>query len=428
MPARRPRPAGERDLGARASARTGISTLRPARRRPARRARAADRVREPRARAREAGARGRRGRALAPSRTASATCADALAGARRAATASSSSTARPRFGPLTVNALAAADRVIVPVQAEYYALEGLSQLLGSIDLVKARLNPRLGVAGILLTMVDGRTRLAARGRGGAAPALRRPRLHDRPCRARCASPRRRATACPRSPTTAARPARRPTGRWRWSLSSAPDSTQRRGLGRGLEVLIGGGAGEPELAAPARRRDPPEPAPAAAAVRARGDRRPRRLDPQPGRPAAGRRAAARARRLRADRRRAPLARGPRGGPRDAAGDRARGRRPRHAAPRARRERRAREPVAGRGGARATPSLVDEFELSLGEVAERVGRSKPSVSNRLRLLELPEEVLWMLARGELTEGHARAVLARAGRRRTPAARAADRRATG
>jgi len=44
-----------------------------------------------------------------------------------------------------------------------------------------------------------------------------------------------------------------------------------------------------------------------------------------------------------------------------------------------------------------------------VAERVGRSKPGVSNRLRLLELPEEVLWMLARGELTEGHARAVLA-------------------
>jgi chromosome partitioning protein len=67
----------------------------------------------------------------------------------------------PSFGPLTVNALAAADRVLVPVQAEYYALEGLSQLLGSIDLVKRRLNPRLGVAGILLTMVDGRTRLAS---------------------------------------------------------------------------------------------------------------------------------------------------------------------------------------------------------------------------------------------------------------------------
>jgi chromosome partitioning protein len=67
----------------------------------------------------------------------------------------------PSFGPLTVNALAAADRAIVPVQAEYYALEGLSQLLGTLNLVKARLNPELGVAGILVTMADGRTRLSA---------------------------------------------------------------------------------------------------------------------------------------------------------------------------------------------------------------------------------------------------------------------------
>ncbi len=67
----------------------------------------------------------------------------------------------PSFGSLTVNALAAANRVLVPVQAEYYALEGLSQLLGTINLVKARLNPPLAVAGVLLTMADGRTRLSA---------------------------------------------------------------------------------------------------------------------------------------------------------------------------------------------------------------------------------------------------------------------------
>ncbi len=67
----------------------------------------------------------------------------------------------PSLGPLTVNALAASDRVVVPVQAEYYALEGLSQILQSIDLVKSRLNPKLGVAGVLLTMVDGRTRLSS---------------------------------------------------------------------------------------------------------------------------------------------------------------------------------------------------------------------------------------------------------------------------
>jgi chromosome partitioning protein len=67
----------------------------------------------------------------------------------------------PSLGPLTVNALAAADRVLVPVQAEYFALEGLSQLLESVELIRRRLNPRLGLGGVLLTMVDGRTRLAA---------------------------------------------------------------------------------------------------------------------------------------------------------------------------------------------------------------------------------------------------------------------------
>ena len=67
----------------------------------------------------------------------------------------------PSLGPLTVNALAAAGRVLVPVQAEYYALEGLSQLLRSVDIIKARLNPHLGIAGVLLTMVDARTRLSA---------------------------------------------------------------------------------------------------------------------------------------------------------------------------------------------------------------------------------------------------------------------------
>ncbi len=66
----------------------------------------------------------------------------------------------PSLGPLTVNALAAADRVIVPVQAEYYALEGLSQLMSSVNLVKARLNPGLAVGGVLITMTDGRTRLS----------------------------------------------------------------------------------------------------------------------------------------------------------------------------------------------------------------------------------------------------------------------------
>ena len=61
------------------------------------------------------------------------------------------------------------------------------------------------------------------------------------------------------------------------------------------------------------------------------------------------------------------------------------------------------------ARAYAVLIDEFGLSLGEVAGRIGRSKPTVSNRVRLLELPQDVLGMVERGQLTEGHARAVLA-------------------
>jgi len=67
----------------------------------------------------------------------------------------------PSLGPLTVNALGASDRVVVPVQTEYYALEGLAQLMQSINLIKARLNPSLAVAGVLLTMADSRTRLSA---------------------------------------------------------------------------------------------------------------------------------------------------------------------------------------------------------------------------------------------------------------------------
>jgi len=71
--------------------------------------------------------------------------------------------------------------------------------------------------------------------------------------------------------------------------------------------------------------------------------------------------------------------------------------------------AREQLTPVEEARAYAVLIDEFGLSLGEMAERVGRSKPSVSNRIRLLDLPDDVLGMLERGQLTEGHARAVLA-------------------
>ena len=195
------------------------------------------------------------------------------------------------------------------------------------------------------------------------------------------------------------------------MSSAPEApTPRRGLGRGLEVLVGGGeaadtellqlpldAIHPNPKQPRRRFEPEATAGLAASLRHQGV-----LQPVVVRPRAygGYELIAGERRWRAARE---------AGLDDDPGRRPERRRPRHAAAR-RSSRTSPARTSRRSRRRApTPSLIDEFELSLGDVAERVGRSKPSVSNRVRLLELPEDVLWMLARGELTEGHARAVLA-------------------
>lgn len=66
----------------------------------------------------------------------------------------------PSLGLLTVNTLAAADAVLIPIQCEYYALEGLSQLLNTVRIVQKNLNPRLQIEGVLLTMFDGRLKLS----------------------------------------------------------------------------------------------------------------------------------------------------------------------------------------------------------------------------------------------------------------------------
>jgi chromosome partitioning protein len=80
----------------------------------------------------------------------------------------------PALGLLTVNALTAADAVLIPLQCEYYALEGLTQLLATLNLVRDHLNPGLGVKGVVLTMYDGRTNLSA-----AVAAEARRHLGDR---------------------------------------------------------------------------------------------------------------------------------------------------------------------------------------------------------------------------------------------------------
>ncbi len=66
----------------------------------------------------------------------------------------------PSLGLLTINALTAVDKILIPIQCEYYALEGLSQLVESVRLVKKHLNPRLEVAGVVMTMFDVRTKIS----------------------------------------------------------------------------------------------------------------------------------------------------------------------------------------------------------------------------------------------------------------------------
>jgi ParB family transcriptional regulator, chromosome partitioning protein len=188
------------------------------------------------------------------------------------------------------------------------------------------------------------------------------------------------------------------------LSSVPE---RRGLGRGLEVLLGG-VGATELAElpvdaihpnprqPRRRFDSEAGAGLAESVRSQGVVQPVVVRP---RAAGGYELIAGERRWRAAR------------------DAGMGKVPaviREADDRDSLllglvENVARENLSPVEEARAFAVLMDEFSLPLGDVAERVGKSKPAVSNRVRLLELPEDVLAMLERRRLTEGHARAILA-------------------
>ena len=195
-----------------------------------------------------------------------------------------------------------------------------------------------------------------------------------------------------------------TGRPDTASTGADLGTQRRGLGRGLEVLIGG-ASTAELAQipvdqihanprqPRKRFDHEATAGLADSIRAQGVITPLLVRPRGG---GGFELIAGERRWRAARE---------------AGVETLPALVREAADRDALvlENVAREELTPVEEARAYAVLVDEFQLALGEVADRVGRSKPAISNRMRLLELSDDILAMLERGELTEGHARAVLA-------------------
>jgi ParB family transcriptional regulator, chromosome partitioning protein len=190
------------------------------------------------------------------------------------------------------------------------------------------------------------------------------------------------------------------------LSSAAE-VPRRGLGRGLEVLLGGDGGaelahvpvqmiHPNPRQPRRRFDGEATSGLADSIRAQGVVQPVLVRP---RPAGGYELIAGERRWRAAREA--------GVPTVPALIREADER--DALLLGLVENVAREQLSPVEEARAYALLLDEFGLTLGEIGERVGRSKPTVSNRLRLLELPDDVLAMLERGELSEGHARAVLA-------------------
>ena len=192
------------------------------------------------------------------------------------------------------------------------------------------------------------------------------------------------------------------------MSSAPESSPRRGLGRGLEVLIGGTPAPSELLEipvdaihpnpkqPRRRFEAEAASGLADSVRKQGVIQPLLVRP---RGIGGYEIVAGERRWRAAR------------------EAGRETIPAVVRPLDDRdtlllglvENVAREQLTAVEESRAYAVLIDEFGLSLGDVAERVGRSKPSVSNRIRLLELPDDVLGMVERGQLSEGHARAVLA-------------------
>ena len=330
----------------------------------------------------------------------------------------------PSLGLLTVNALAAANRLIVPVQCEYYALEGLAQLLQSVELVRTRINPRLGVTGVLLTMFDGRTRLAAdvasEVRSTSARSCSR-----RSSRAASAWPRRRATGSRSAATTRHRRVPMRTTVWRWRSWSVADTTKTRGLGRGLAALVaefpGSGTVSVEIEVDRIRANARQPRRTfddtalnglVESIRADGLVQPIVVRDTGD----GFEIIAGERRWRAARQ-AGLATIPAV---------VRQADEREALILALAENVAREDLNAVELARAYAVLADELDLSQTEIARRVGRSRPSIANTIRLLELPDDALALIAAGELSEGHGRALLLASGQdeRLALARRAIDR----
>ena len=333
----------------------------------------------------------------------------------------------PSLSLLTVNALVAADGVLVPIQCEYFALEGVSELLTTIERVKESLNPDLALAGVVATMCDERTNLSRAGARGDPEALRRGRLRTR--RPAKRAPRRGAVLRQADPPLrrqvegrrgvsrdrARAPAagRPPDGRVRSRLLGSPVviAPRKPALGKGLSALIPSARADAPSAAlravaidlldanrrqPRRRFDDAGLEELSRSIRRTGILQPVLVTKEGGRF----RIVAGERRVRAARL-AGLSEVPvvvREGVTD-----------RDHLLLALVENVQRRDLTALEEAEAYRHLKDDFSLTQEDVAERVGKDRATVANALRLLKLPAAVRAALEDGSLSAGHARALLA-------------------
>jgi ParB family transcriptional regulator, chromosome partitioning protein len=317
----------------------------------------------------------------------------------------------PTLGLLTVNGLAAAHEVLVPIQCEYYALEGLGQLLRNVDLVKRNLNPTLDVSTIVCVMYDARTKLSTRW-SPRSVSTSVTRSSGRWYRGR--------SGCRRRPPTGNRSSRSIPVRaahWRTATSRRRCTMARRsGLGKGLSSLIPPGADTPassDLSVPILVEIPladiaPNPnqprvhfdeetlSELASSIAQIGV-----LQPILVRPAAsgdGYELIAGERRWRAAGR-VGLATIPAViRTSDDLGS----------VEQALVENLHRQDLTALEEAAAYQQLIEDFGLTHEQMAERVGKSRSAITNTLRLLGLPPSVQHLLADGKLSAGHARALL--------------------
>ena len=313
----------------------------------------------------------------------------------------------PSLGHLTVNALSAADGVLVPLQTEYFALEGISELMATVRRVQATINPGLDIAGILLTMYDDRTNLSKDvaaeirnhfpGRVFDAVVPRNVRLAEAPSHG-LADLRVRHQVPGRGGVPRPRPGVHARGR---GVSPA----RKRGLGRGLDALL---QDEPARTLPVDQLHPNKYQPRTAfdeekldelaqSIRAQGLMQPIVVTPD-GRGTYS--IIAGERRWRASQRagleQVPVV------VREVADDR-------ELLELALVENLQRSDLNPVEEAEAYRTLASKFDLSQEEIATRVGKARSTVANALRLLKLPDEIQQLIRAGQLTAGQARPLLA-------------------